>query len=315
MLSFSIDSIDNGNVTQAPSDISQIEGKLLCDVTVQCYINEDGLNNDSTLDNDGLGMENNLNNKNDPRLVLNELRAKNMDRPIISCININFLENKFEPLKSIITDNVDILLVSETKLDDTFPLNQFEIEGYSIPKRLDRNCHSGGILFFIRNDLPHKELELHNLPNNIDSIFLEITLRKNKWLIIGGYNPHKDNISYFLNSIGKELDKFLPSYENILILGDFNSTMLEKEMQEFCEIYGLENLIKVPTCYKNPSNPSSIDVMLTNKITSFQNSITLETGLSDHHKMTITVLKRYFKKKEPITVKYRNYKLFDNDKF
>ena len=273
------------------------------------------MNNESILDNNGLDEQDNTNNKNDPRLVLNEIRAKNVDRPIIACININFLENKFEPLKSIIKDNVDILLVSETKLDNTFPLNQFEIEGYSTPIRLDRNCLSGGIAFFIRDDLPNKELELRTLPKNIDGIFIEITIHKNKWLIIGGYNPHKDNISYFLNNIGKELDKFLPSYENILILGDFNSTMLEKEMLEFCEIYGLKNLIKGPTCYKNPSNPSSIDLMLTNKITSFQNSITLETGLSDHHKMTITVLKRYFKKKDPITIKYRNYKSFDSDKF
>ena len=316
-MSFSIDNIDVGNVSQAQSDISQIEGKLklLCDFTVQCEINEDGLDNDSTSDNDALDKGVNLKDTNGPMPVLNEIRAKNMDRPIIACININFLENKFEPLKSIIKDNVDILLVSETKLDDTFSLNRFVIEGYSKPIRLDRNCHSGGILFFIRNDLPHKELGMHYLPNNIDGIFLEITLRKNKWLILGGYNPHKENISYFLNSIGKELDKFLPSYENILILGDFNSSMMEKEMQEFCEIYGLENLIKEPTCYKNPSNPSSIDVMLTNKITSFHNSITLETGLSDHHKMTLTVLKRYFKKKDPITIKYRNYKLFDSGKF
>ena len=142
--------------------------------------NEDESNNDSILDNNGLDGQDNMNNKNDPRLVLNDLRAKNMERPIIACININFLENKFEPLKSIIKDNVDILLVSETKLDNTFPLHQFEIEGYSTPIRLDRNCHSGGIAFFIRDDLPNKELKLCTLPNNIDGIFIEITIRKNK---------------------------------------------------------------------------------------------------------------------------------------
>ncbi len=306
---------DNGNVYQACSDTSQTEETLLDNLTVTYKQNEYELNDSISLVNDSIEKSFNLDHKNDPRFVLNELRTKNLDRPIIACININFLENKFEPLKSITKENIDILLVSETKLDDTFPLNQFEIEGYSAPIRLDRNCLSGGIMFFIRDDLPNKELELHNLHNSVDAIFLEITLRKNKWLIIGGYNPHKGSISFFLNNIGKELDKVLPSYDNILIMGDFNSTVLEKEMQEFCEIYGLENLIKDPTCYKNPSNPSSIDVMLTNKISSFQDSITLETGLSDHHKMTITVLKRYFKKRDPITVKYRNYKLFDSDKF
>ena len=213
-------------------------------------------------------------------------RAKNVDRHIIACININILEKKFEPLKSIIKDNVDILFVSETKLDDTFPSSQFIIEGYSRPIRLDRNSQGGGIMFFIPDDLPHTELKSYKLPKIVECIFIEITLRKNKWLIIGGYNPHKECISYFLSKIGKEIDKILSSYENILILGDFNATMLDKGMHDFCQVYDLHNLIKDPTCFKNPFNPSSIDVMLTNRKSSFQNYTTLETGLSDHHKMT-----------------------------
>ena len=249
-------------------------------------------------------------NQDDPESALKVLKAKNADRPIIAHLNINFLESKFEPLKSIIKDNIDILFLSETKLDQSYPTVQFEINGYrSI--RLDRDKHGGGILFFIRDDLPCKELKSHTLPSDIEGIFIEITIRKTKYLIMGAYSPHKDKISYFLENVSKELDKFLPSYENIMLLGDFNSTISEKDMNEFCEIYNLENLIKGPTCFKNPSNPSSIDVMLTNKKSSFQNSMTLETGLSDFHRMTITVLKRYFKKKDPITINYWDYKYFD----
>ena len=248
----------------------------------------------------------------DPMSALRALKAKNVDRPIIAHLNINFLESKFEPLKSLIKDNIDILLVSETKLDDTFPSGQFLIEGYGKPIRLDRNCHGGGILFFLRDDLPCRELKSLT---NIEGTFIELTIRKSKWLIMGGYNPHKENISSFLGHVSKELDKLLPCYENLLLLGDFNSEMSEKPMEEFCGMYNLENLIKGPTCYKNASNPSSIDVMLTNKKASFQNSMTLETGLSDHHKMTITVLKRYFKKHDPITVKFRDTKSFDDQNF
>ena len=78
-------------------------------------------------------------------------------------------------------------------------------------------------------------------------------------------------------------------------MGDFNCSVSEKVMKEFCEIYDLENLINKPTCYKNPNNPSSIDVILTNRKNSFQNSMTIETGLSDCHKMTVTVLKTHCK--------------------
>ena len=86
-------------------------------------------------------------------------------------------------------------------------------------------------------------------------------------------------------------------------------------MKNFCELYDLENLIREPTCYKNASNPSSIDVMLTNSKNSFQNSMAIETGLSDHHKMTITVLKTHFKKKKPIQINYRFYKYFNESEF
>ena len=206
-------------------------------------------------------------------------------------------------------------MISETKIDDTFPPGQFFIEGFSKPIRLDRNCHGGGLMVFTRADLPCVELKSHNLPSNVECLFLEITIRKSKWLIIGGYCPHKEGIAHFLSSVGYELDKFLPTYENILVLGDLNSTVKEKDLKEFCEIYNLENLIKSPTCYKSAMNPSSIDVMLTNRKRSFQNSMTLETGLSDHHKMTISVLKIYFKKNDPITINYRDFKSFDGLKF
>ena len=86
-------------------------------------------------------------------------------------------------------------------------------------------------------------------------------------------------------------------------------------MKDFCEIYNLENLIKEATCFKNPDNPSSIDVMLTNRKNSFQNSMTIETGLSDHHHMTISILKVFFKKKNPVKIKYRWYKNFNECNF
>ena len=54
-------------------------------------------------------------------------------------------------------------------------------------------------------------------------------------------------------------------YDNVFIMGDFNSEGTETEMTEFCETYNLTNLIKEPTCFKNPLNPSSIDLLLTNR--------------------------------------------------
>ena len=97
-----------------------------------------------------------------------------------------------------------------------------------------------------------------------------------------------------------------------------NVEITNDAMAEFCQMYNLKNIIKEPTCYKNPNNPSSIDVILTNREGSFSNSIANETCLSGHHKMILSVLNTYIKKREHTVIHYRIYKnfkerLFRND--
>ena len=176
---------------------------------------------------------------------------------------------------------VDIFVVSETKLDESFPQRQFTIDGFSTPFRLNRNDEGGGIIFYVRSDIPCKEIKYH-LPSNILGIFIELSLRKKKWILFGGYNPKKAHI---LN-----LDKFIGTYDNLLLIGDFNSETEEENMKDICDIYNLKNLISNPTCFKSVENPTSIDVFLTNRHNCFQNSCVIETGICDHHKMIITVL-------------------------
>ena len=65
------------------------------------------------------------------------LRTSNLHRIIIAQININSIRNKFEALVNGVRGNVDILMISETKIDDSFPLTQFLIEGFTAPYRLD----------------------------------------------------------------------------------------------------------------------------------------------------------------------------------
>ena len=211
--------------------------------------------------------------------------------------------------------NLDILVVTESKLDKTFPTAQFIMDGYSPPLRLDRNTNGGGVLIYIRDDITCRELKEHPYITNLEGIFVEINLKKTKWLIFGGYNPSKDNIANFVNGVGPILDYYMPKYDNFLLLGDFNSEMTEYTMREFSETYNLSNLINEPTCFKNPLNPSVIDLILTNRPRSFQNNQVIETGLSDHHKLTITVMKAFFPKQAPVIISYRDYKHYDESLF
>ena len=86
-------------------------------------------------------------------------------------------------------------------------------------------------------------------------------------------------------------------------------------MRNFCNSYSLNGLIKQPTCFKNPENPSCIDLILTNKPRSFQSTCVIETGLSDFNRMTVSVLKTHFCKLPPKVVTYRDFKKFENERF
>ena len=62
--------------------------------------------------------------------MLSDLRIQNVKNIIIAHLNINSIRNKFDALVHIINGNVDILVIVETKLDETFPENQFRINGF-----------------------------------------------------------------------------------------------------------------------------------------------------------------------------------------
>ena len=72
--------------------------------------------------------------------------------------------------------SINILMISETKLDASFATSQYLINGYTAPYRLNRNGKGGGILVYVREDVPSK-LITANFPNE-EGFFLEINLRK-----------------------------------------------------------------------------------------------------------------------------------------
>ena len=108
-----------------------------------------------------------------------------MNRLIIGNLNINSISNKFYQLKLFVQGKVDILIVTETKLDSTLPTFQFLMEGYSDQYHFDRNRYGGGVLIYNREDIPSKLLADHKLPHNTGGIFVELNLRKKKWLLFG----------------------------------------------------------------------------------------------------------------------------------
>ena len=98
-------------------------------------------------------------------------------------------------------------------------------------------------------------------------------------------------------------------------MGDFNAEVSETSFSSFCELYEVKSIINQLTCYKNPTNPSCIDLFLTNSLNSFQRTTVVETSLSDFHKLIVTVMKSYSPKRIPNIVTYKECTNFGKDKF
>ena len=110
---------------------------------------------------------------------------------------------KFDHLKVPIVNNIEILVLIETKIDSSFPNAQFKIDGFSGPIRLERNRFGGRLLIYVTEAIPCKQLTKHIPPDDIEGIFVEISLKKTKWLLLGGYRPPRQQAEYFLKHLLK----------------------------------------------------------------------------------------------------------------
>ena len=86
---------------------------------------------------------------------------------------------------------------------------------------LDRNGSVGEILVYIREDIPSKLIPTHF--SNRKGFFLELNLRKKKWVLCCSYNPHSNFIETHMDSIGKVIDSLSARYENFILIVDFNA--------------------------------------------------------------------------------------------
>ena len=108
---------------------------------------------------------------------LKSLRIRNLNKIIVGHLNVNSIKNKFDFFAHQVQGNTDILMISETKLDENFSPGQFLLVGYGVPFRSDRDRTGVGILLFIRDDIPTKLLPMNN---NIEGFLLEINLSNKK---------------------------------------------------------------------------------------------------------------------------------------
>ena len=248
-------------------------------------------------------------------------RNQNPQNLITGQFNINGLRNKFFEVHDILIQNLmDLLFLSETKLDGSFPNAQFRVPGFK-HYRADRNWNGGGIAAYIRNDLPHRrrpDLESLVIPP-VELIAIEVLIRKDVWLYFCLYCPHSKYKNMCCDTIDYLNDASRASRAtNAFFIGDLNINLMCKNeskcLKDVMDIHGLCNLIESPTCFKS-DNPSLIDVALTSHRRRIADTLNINTGISDFHNFIAYSTKMHVPRNESRLICYRSYKQFDEASF
>ena len=210
---------------------------------------------------------------------------------MIDYLNINSLQNKLTDLKVILKYlSLDYFILSETKLDESFPNAQFNLDGYEIRARRDRNKFGGRLIEYVRKSLICKRIVKYE-PKFNECICSEITFSKKKRVIFSIYRPpNVENLTDFFEEMTTSLTEVTSNYKNIIVMRDFNIDIKCKDvgsnnLSDFCDLFHLTNTVKTDTCFTK-THTSLIDLILTNKPSLFHKTLVSETGLSDYHKMT-----------------------------
>jgi len=219
------------------------------------------------------------------------IRTSYPQNVVISHLNVNSISNKHTEVKELIaTGKLDILVLSETKLDESYQQSLFEIEGYSIARQ-DKRSNSGGLLTYISNDIPFTVSSPSICNDEIECMTIELIIAEQKLLLVCVYkNPRMEN-GRFRDFFDDMSEKIFDSHDNVVIIGDMNFNMFSTNtLSALLPTFGLTNIISEATCFK-ASLPTLIDVMLVSKRRKYLKGFSVDTGISDFHNLIGGVLR------------------------
>ena len=252
--------------------------------------------------------------------TLMSLRLKHPKNLVTCHLNINSIRQNFTEVSELCPRNiVDILFLSETKLDASFPMLSFTFQVLNVIGQT--KLPWGGIMVYIRSDIAHRRRnDMENaVTSPIESLIIEVVIRKEKWLFACLYNPHNKYKAVWCESID-EVFKFMEcgSISMPFIVGDLNINLLDhnesKCLTDSMDVTGLQNIIKEPTCFKG-KNGTLLDIVLTISPRRVASTVNLNTGMSDFHHLVGFATKITIPKTGNAFVTYRSYKKFNEAEF
>ena len=238
--------------------------------------------------------------------------------------NINSYQNKFEELKLINqTAQASIIILTETKIDSSYPNSQFKMTNYRL-HRNDRKKRGGGILAYVRSGLGARRLATSKAYKTLEPLVLDVNQGGKDIVLVGLYRtPTRNTEPNYFSQLKDELINLITwaiaRRDTLILMSDLNLDKLKphkieyKILKDIEEIFDLACLIKRATRVTATSR-SLIDIILTNTEDLFESTGVLEFGVSDHRTI-YRFLRPKVKRHASKIISFRSTKNLDSTSF
>ena len=236
-------------------------------------------------------------------------------------LNVRSLLRNICEIRQLLRQNdVHILSVNETWLDNSIQSNEIDIEGFQIVRK-DRNRKGGGTAVYIRNNMQF-ELLNHDSLKQLEALPLLVHPSKcaKPFIFLSWYRPpnSKSNILDHYEELISFLDAF---NHNIIVMGDLNCDLMKhspssdtKRLNRINELYSLTQLNTTKFTRVCQNSESLIDHMICNSKEMIKSHGVLCTGISDHY-LCYVIWKSNHEHKTPRIITYRKLNSLNRDSY
>jgi len=236
---------------------------------------------------------------------------------LINHLNIRSLLPKLDEIKhTVFSQNIDILCLNETFLDNTITDHEMGINGYT-SLRKDRTRHGGGVAMYIKDTINFKCRD--DIPSNfsLECLWIEISGKDSESILLCSiYRPPSADHTYYSNIIDM-LMKASSENKHLVVIGDMNfNYVLDEELYKnpihFIEkCFGMHQLVNKPT-RKTHSSSTLIDIILTTRPQLHTKTSVLPITMSDHYMIsTLLIYPSSMHRNHHKTIRMRDYKNFN----
>lgn len=169
-------------------------------------------------------------------------------------------------IASVLRHDLDVLAINETWLSLQQDGRAPTLSGYRLrhtPRPRGKKKCGGGVGFYIRRGISARTWShpVDPLHTEVEQFWLILTINGKKLAVGTAYRPNWIGIDLFFDAMTDTINS-LPTYDNVILLGDFNEIKDKYKFDSFLTCFNLSQLVTSPTHFTKTSE-SLIDVVCT----------------------------------------------------